>query len=228
MQPAEVDEGDSQAVDNAQLRYWQERRAAAQRAGSYGADDLEYCERKVGELLQAAKAARPWVSRVQAATQRHERAIQQRQAAEADVHAARQALAHLQSVLHTAQAEESAAGEELTAVKAEAATQDGKGMDAEVSLDQMLASLRAAALLAGVGLDQLAARLHPDANRAAASGGQDPRQPVVVASGTPPAAQGTPLMPGAVEVRQQHQRSRSRPREDRSTTGSAPTTPRRR
>ena len=136
------------------LRYWRERWQAAIKAGEYGKEDLQECDKRIEEVLDAAKAARPWISRIQGATQRQARALAQQEVARADVDAARAALSNLEVVLQAATAEAEEATAALEAIKAE------EQPVAQVpNVAAALHALRLAAEQAGLDLASLAAQL---------------------------------------------------------------------
>ncbi len=109
-----------------QLRYWKERRAAALRMGEMGAPDVQECEWRIKELEQAALAARPWATRVQAATDARKAAADKLESIRVDLTAARQAAQVLEAEETKAQTALTAAEQTLAAVQAEGAPSRGQ------------------------------------------------------------------------------------------------------
>ena len=89
-------EDESEAPQRAELRYWRERKAAAARAGPFAVADMELCDKEIQRLTTAAKAARPWATRVQGASQALEKARAHRERVGEDLAAARAAVAALE------------------------------------------------------------------------------------------------------------------------------------
>ena len=118
MPEAEAEEEEGQGAEE---RYWRERKAAALRAGIYGQEDAKECEVRLARLAEAAKAARPWAARVQAATAAHSKASSNLQAVEADLAAAKAAVAALEEARAAACEAVQAAAKQLQQVKGEAA-----------------------------------------------------------------------------------------------------------
>ena len=176
---------------SAQERYWRERRAAAVRGGEHTADDVVHCDTQLAELHRQAKAARPWAVRVQAATQRLEHAQAALAKANADLLAARAvAEAMGQAAVAAAEAEQAAAAE-LQEVRAEAARHDRMEAEPGGGVQQVLGSLRTAALLEGISLAEVAAVLLAEAARPPVPPPQPPNAATPPATPTPqPHAQG--------------------------------------
>ena len=147
-------------ADDRQLeeRHWKERRAAGLRAGAVGEADVRQCDQNLQRLADAAKAARPWAARVQAATHALGKAQVARERVEEDLAAARAAVGALEAAHAVAVQDERLAAQQLEAVQAEpqlpAATQP-----AVASMEEAIALLRQMANQAGVGLAAVAARL---------------------------------------------------------------------
>ncbi len=109
-----------------QLRYWKERRAAALRMGEMGAPDVQECDGRIKELEQAALAARPWATRVQAANDARKAAVDKLESIRVDLTAARQAAQVLEAEEAKAQTALTAAERTLDAVQAEGAPSRGQ------------------------------------------------------------------------------------------------------
>ena len=159
---AEVDEEEKQW--SLQLRYWRERRGAAQRAGV--AADVAVCDGEIEGLLAKFKANRPWPARVQAADAAQAKAAAKLLAAQEAVAAAKAKLEKLEATLVEAEEEATAAAKEVEALRLEAARQvpakvpaeKEPGPAQEVQL-QALDTLRRAAAQTGESLEVLLARL---------------------------------------------------------------------
>jgi len=104
MRPAETVSQDAATLTSQQkqLRYWRERRAAAVRAEADS--DIQDCDQQIRALEQAAKAARPWDVRVQAATDAQRAAAAKLDSVQADLDGARHAVTHFESEVRQAQA----------------------------------------------------------------------------------------------------------------------------
>ena len=168
---AEAAPGEATAagVQAAEECYWRERCAAAARAGQYGLSDVQECDRHLARIAEAARAARPWAARAQAATQAHDRACARLEGAAADLEAARAAVLALEKVHAAAHKAEQEAARQLQQVKAEAAADSsGAATTGTATLEEAIALLRQLANQAGVGLDALAARLQEEPFVAAA------------------------------------------------------------
>ena len=200
----------------AQWRYWKERRTAAAKAGDFGKQDVDLCDAKLAELQAVAKASRPWASRVQAATHRHDKARLQKESAQADVEAAKAALAHMEGVLAEAIEEERTAAKELAAVRAEATTQASQ--PAPKGVEDALAALLRAAARDQVDVAALAARLaNGDAAMRTRSPTPLPREARTSPPLPPHSCATAPTIPNAqpdTPARSPARRSRSRKRED--------------
>ncbi len=121
MRPAETVSQDAATLTSQQkqLRYWRERRAAAVRAEADS--DIQDCDQQIRALEQAAKAARPWDVRVQAATDAQRAAAAKLDSVQADLDGARHAVTHFESEVRQAQAALADADAALAGVRAEGA-----------------------------------------------------------------------------------------------------------
>ena len=173
---ATEDEGEEQAgAGEVEERYWKERKAAAQRAGPIGAADVAVCEQQLQRLADAAKAARPWVARMQAATHAVTRAQERRETATADLEAAQLVVTAMQKALDEATAAELAAKNELQAIKSEQAQPGAQEDQRAGPFGQALQALLQAARQTGMATTQLATVVAQAAAEQAQR--QPPRQP---------------------------------------------------
>ena len=115
----EVEADDHGTVGTREARYWRERKAAAARAGPMAAEDVAFCDSKLGEIAAVRRQARPWANRMQAATDAFRKAEVKVKAAAADLAAAHAALASLETCHKHAEEEFASSATALAAVKAE-------------------------------------------------------------------------------------------------------------
>ena len=109
--------------EQAQLRYWRERRAAAIRYGAKA--DVQKCDQQVASLSQATQAARPWSVRMQAAMGAHRAAAAKVESGLADLAEARRAVQHFEEETKKAQASLAQAESALDLVQKEGAQNAG-------------------------------------------------------------------------------------------------------
>lgn len=146
-----------------ELRYWKERKHAAQRAGVEA--DVVLCDQEAERLQAKFKANRPWPARVQAADAAQAKAAGRLAAAQEAVRLTKERLAKQELALVEAQAEADAADREVEALKAEAASAakaegaTGKEQAPDAGLVEAVVTLRKAAEQAGESLEQLLVRL---------------------------------------------------------------------
>ena len=204
----EADEDEDQGTEQ---RYWRDRRAAAVRAGPIAQADITICDDNLARLAAAAKAARPWASRVQAATAAHTKASSHLQSVEADLAAALLAVEALQAAKAAAEAEVQAAAQQLQQVKEEAAPDFP--MPGGQTVEELLDARVRAAAAAGVDVSALTGRVaDADVRRRQALGAVLPPP----AASQPPLGHSQPTFPAAqpdpptATGRQQGRRSRSR------------------
>ena len=203
---------DQGAVGAREARYWRERKAAAVRAGPMAADDVAFCDAKLGEIAAVRRQARPWATRVQAATDAFRKAEAKLKTATADLAAAHAALAALEASHKHAELEFANTTAALAVVKAEVApTVCSAASPLPATVDDALRALQQAAREAG-----LDAQVLTNALQFATSG----RDGAMAVNGTGAAAPDAD--PGAARAgasatapgRPSQHRSRSRVREE--------------
>ena len=159
----ETVEGEEAVAMEVQARYWRERKAAALRAKVD--HDVAECERQLALLQAQAKAARPWASRVQAATQLHDKAAEALAAALADLEAAKLVVQVLQAAAEAARTAEQSAAQELAAVRAEAAAQPERAKASDppmlggTSMEELVEAVVRTAAAAGMDVAVLTGRV---------------------------------------------------------------------
>lgn len=182
----ELDGHEEEPGPAAKIRYWKARRAAAAQAGME--DDVAECDMALAAVAAQAKANRPWEARLQAASQRHAKAMAALEQAKANLEAAEAVRASMQRAHSSAQEDERAAGQELASIKAEVVVVDtvlpGPAAQEETTIEGLIGKLMALARQAGLDAQALSRMVAEVPGQS--SHGCDASQPI-------PAAQGTPL-----------------------------------
>jgi len=118
-------------AEQMQIRYWRERRAAAQR---YGAEtDALVCDQEIQALERAALASRPWAVRVQAATDSQKAAADKLRTASENLAEARRAVQHFEAEAAAAQLALLKANAALASVQKETAPARSPPAAAEIT-----------------------------------------------------------------------------------------------
>lgn len=195
-EPATTDDYMEQDMEDepapgAKQRYWKARRHAAQQAGME--DDVAECDLALAALAAQAKASRPWEARLQAASQRHARALAGLEQAKKDREAAEAVLQALQEAEVAAAEVEQVAAQDLAKIKAEVAVEPVRqqGVGEEPTLEGLIAKLVALARQSGLDTQALACMVAELPGAGVGASVQPGQQ--VVAHGTGPALASAPV-----------------------------------